>query len=155
MTMANRQKRPRLLAVASGGGHWIQLLRIAPAFGDCDCAFVCTLDAGDQVGGHRFYRVPDANRWNKLAVIRMSLTVLGIMVRERPAIVISTGAAPGCIALLFGRLIGAKTIWLDSFANVDTLSMSGRLAGRFADLWLTQWKHLAKPDGPHYEGSVI
>ncbi|CAO4157266.1 Polysaccharide biosynthesis glucuronosyltransferase protein [Methylorubrum extorquens] len=153
--MRRKNGRLRLLAVASGGGHWIQLLRVLPAFGDCDCAFVSTLDAGDQVGNYRFYRVPDANRWNKLAVIRMSFAVMGILLRERPAIVISTGAAPGCIALLIGRLMGAKTIWLDSFANVDTLSMSGRMAGWFSHLWLTQWKHLAKPEGPHYEGSVI
>lgn len=144
-----------MLAVASGGGHWIQLLRVVPAFVDCDCAFICTLDARDQVAGHRFYRVPDANRWNKLAFLRMALSVLTVVVRERPQFVVSTGAAPGYVALRVGRLIGAKTIWLDSFANVDTLSMSGKMAGDVADLWLTQWQHLAKPEGPHYEGSVI
>ena len=51
--------------------------------------------------------------------------------------------------------MGARTIWLDSIANVEELSMSGSWIGRSADLWLTQWPHLARPEGPHYAGSVL
>jgi len=69
--------------------------------------------------------------------------------------VISTGAAPGYIALRFARLAKAKTVWLDSIANVDQLSLSGLKIGRYADLWLTQWPHLVRPEGPHYGGSVL
>lgn len=69
--------------------------------------------------------------------------------------VLSTGAAPGYIAVRLGKLIGAKTIWIDSIANVEHLSMAGELAGQHADLWLTQWPHLAKADGPHFHGAVL
>jgi UDP-N-acetylglucosamine:LPS N-acetylglucosamine transferase len=151
----SESRRIRLLAVASGGGHWIQLGRLAPAFADCEVAFVSTLDAGLQVAGHRFYTVPDASRWSKIAVVRMAIAMTWIVLRERPDVVISTGAAPGYMALRLGGLLGAKTIWIDSIANVDELSMSGRMAGRHADLWLTQWPHLAKPEGPHFAGSVL
>jgi hypothetical protein len=77
------------------------------------------------------------------------------VLRERPDVVLSTGAAPGFFALLFGRLLGARTIWLDSIANIEELSMSGRMARRHADLWLTQWPHLARPDGPECAGRVF
>jgi hypothetical protein len=40
-------------------------------------------------------------------------------------------------------------------ANIEDLSMSGARAGRYADLWLTQWPHLAKAEGPYYGGSVL
>ena len=33
--------------------------------------------------------------------------------------------------------------------------MSGRVAGRVADLWLTQWPHLARDEGPFCRGSVL
>jgi hypothetical protein len=52
-------------------------------------------------------------------------------------------------------LLGAKTVWIDSIANVQTLSMSGRLVRHFADLWLTQWPHLAHADGVRFEGAVL
>ena len=58
-------------------------------------------------------------------------------------------------ALRLGRLLGARTIWLDSIANVDELSLSGLKARRHADLWLTQWPHLARPEGPFYMGAVM
>jgi len=53
------------------------------------------------------------------------------------------------------KLLRMKTIWVDSIANADELSMSGQKAGGCADLWLTQWHHLAAEGGPSYLGSVL
>jgi hypothetical protein len=142
--------------VASGGGHWVQLLRIVPAFENHDVAFV-TVDRRyrSQIGNQRFYAVRDATRWDKLGLVRQALRVFLILLRERSDVVVSTGASVGFFALLFGRLFRARTVWIDSLANVDRLSLSGERVGRFADLWLTQWEHLARHDGPRYEGTVL
>jgi hypothetical protein len=151
-----QQRRPKLLAVASGGGHWIQLMRIKHAFDNCAVTFVSVHQSyRDQVPNQKFYVVNDANRLNKLALLRAARRLAWIVWTEKPDIVVSTGAAPGYLALRLGRLMGARTIWLDSIANVEELSMSGSRIGRFADLWLTQWPHLARPEGPHYAGSVL
>src|SRR5450755_1970169 len=105
----------RVLAVASSGGHWIQLRRLAPAFEGQDVAYLTT-DAGhrSEVGAARFYAVNDANRWNKLALARCALRVLWVLLRERPTVVVSTGAAPGYLAIRCSRLLGARTVWIDS-----------------------------------------
>jgi UDP-N-acetylglucosamine:LPS N-acetylglucosamine transferase len=146
----------RIIAVASGGGHWVQLLRVSSAFQKCDVAFVTVNSSYRcQVAGRRFYTVNDATRWNKFGLIRMTLRLAWIICKERPDIIVSTGAAPGYVALRLGRAIGARTIWLDSIANVERLSLSGQKIGPYADLWLTQWSHLAKVEGPYYAGSVI
>ena len=127
---ANTSHQRRILAVSSGGGHWVELMRTMPAFEGADVAFVTVNRAyRSEVPGHRFYTVNDATRWNKIAVAMMALRVLLILMRERPDVVVTTGAAPGYFALRFGRLFGARTIWLDSIANVDELSMSGRIVG--------------------------
>jgi UDP-N-acetylglucosamine:LPS N-acetylglucosamine transferase len=137
-------ERQRILAVASSGGHWIQLRRLEPAFEGHDVAYLTT-DPGYEadVAPARFYVVRDANRWNKLAVLRSACGILWILVRERPSVVVSTGAAPGYLAIRAARLLGARTVWIDSVANVDELSLSGRMASTTADLCLTQWAHLA------------
>jgi hypothetical protein len=154
--MKNSATRGKLLAVSSGGGHWIQLRRIVPAFEGFDVAYVTVVDAyRSQVAGHRFHRVNDATRWNKLGLMKLALHIAWIILMERPAVVVSTGALPGYFAVLFGRWSGARTVWLDSMANVDEMSMSGAQVGRYADLWLTQWPHLAKTVGPYYGGSVL
>jgi UDP-N-acetylglucosamine:LPS N-acetylglucosamine transferase len=148
--------RRKLMAVASGGGHWIQLLRLAPAFVDFEVVFV-TVDDGyrSQVLGSRFYLIPDANRWDKVGLLRMTLRLAWILLKERPDAVVSTGAAPGYVALRIAHVLRAQTIWLDSIANIAELSLSGAKVGRYADLWLTQWPHLAGPQGPYYAGSVL
>ena len=63
--------------------------------------------------------MPDANRWDRLALLRTACSVLRVLASERPDVVISTGAAPGFFAILFGKMFGARTIWVDSIANVD------------------------------------
>jgi len=103
----------------------------------------------------RFYSVHDANRWNKLGMLSLALRMFWIVRRVRPDIAVSTGAAPGYSGLLFSKLWGARTIWIDSIANVERLSMSGKHVARFADLWLTQWPHLARKRGPKYMGGVL
>ena len=146
----------RILAVASGGGHWIQLRRLMPAFQEHEVIYVTTLGScADEVSGHRFFCVRDANRHRKLALAWVALSVALILLRVRPDVVISTGAAPGFFAVRLGKLIGCRTIWIDSLANAEQLSLSGRRIGPHADLWLTQWPHLATPDGPHYVGAVL
>jgi UDP-N-acetylglucosamine:LPS N-acetylglucosamine transferase len=145
-----------VLAVASGGGHWIQLMRMTPAFADHNLVFVTTLaSCRPAASAARVYLVRDANRWNKFGLLQMAAKVFWILLRERPSIVISTGAAPGYFAVRFGKFLGAKTIWVDSIANAEKLSMSGQSIGRHADLWLTQWPHLARPEGPHFCGAVL
>lgn len=151
-----RGRRPKVLAVSSGGGHWVQLMRIKSAFEHCEVTFVTVHESyRAQVAGHRFYLVNDANRWTKIGLLKAARRLVRIIWSEKPDIVISTGAAPGYFALRLGRWTGARTIWLDSIANVEQLSMSGDRVGHFADLWLTQWPHLARPDGPHFKGSVL
>jgi len=146
----------RILAVASGGGHWVQLLRLRPAFEGHRVTYVTVRHGyAADVPGERVRTVVDATRWNKFKLALMGAKLLWIVLTERPDVVVSTGAAPGYFAIRFGKLIGARGVWLDSIANVEQLSMTGELAGRKADLWLTQWEHLEREGGPQYVGAVV
>jgi UDP-N-acetylglucosamine:LPS N-acetylglucosamine transferase len=147
--------RKRILAVASSGGHWVQLRRLRPAFEGHDVAYLTT-DPGHraEVGSARFHTVADANRSDKVAVLRSALKIGWVLLRERPHVVVSTGAAPGYLALRGAKLLRARTVWIDSVANVEELSLSGRMSSGKADLCLTQWPHLAGGD-VGYEGAVL
>ena len=146
----------RVLAVASGGGHWVQLLRLRPAFAGEQVTYVTVNPASRaEIGDAPFFVVNDATRWDKIGLVRMALRMAWIIIRQRPDVIVTTGAAPGFFALMIGRALGKRTAWIDSMANVEQLSMSGSKVGRWSDLWLTQWSHLATPEGPSYEGAVL
>ena len=54
------------------------------------------------------------------------------------------GAAPGFFAISLARLVGARSVWVDSIANAEELSLSGQKATRVATLTLTQWPSLGE-----------
>jgi UDP-N-acetylglucosamine:LPS N-acetylglucosamine transferase len=147
----------RVLAIASGGGHWAELQRLYPVFGGFDVAFASVYsDYRADVPGHRFYSFRDVTRWDRFGFVILAFQLLRILLIERPRVVITTGSLPCCIMLIFAKyLFGAKTIWIDSIANVRELSSSGKLAGKFVDLWLTQWPAVSKNAGPEYWGAVL
>lgn len=145
----------KILAIASAGGHWIQLLRLQPAFEGQEIFFVSTKHGfGEMVRSHPFFLVPDSNRWDKTSLVKSLWHVHKLIRSIKPDLIVTTGAAPGLMAILSGRALGIKTIWIDSIANVEELSMSGRLAKKVAHKLYTQWPDLAESN-VHYNGSVI
>lgn len=150
------EKRPKILALSSGGGHWVQLLRLRPAFEGCEVTYA-TVDASYRadVANSKFCLVPDGNIWSKLNLLKSAIGVMWVLIRVRPDVVITTGAAPGFFAVRFGKWLGARVVWVDSVANAEELSNSGRNVGSFVDLWLTQWPELARERGPSYMGNVL
>jgi hypothetical protein len=146
----------RVLAVASAGGHFNQLMQLRPGFAGHDVLYLTTLEGlAAQFGAAPAARIPDCNANTPLRVLACLAVTGWRVLRFRPDVVISTGALPGVIALAWGRMIGARTLWIDSIANAETLSASGRLARRLAHLTLSQWPAVAAAEGVGYEGSVL
>lgn len=156
---------PKLMVVASAGGHWVQLMRLRKAWQGLPVIYLSTepgladiVASTARAEGNPppdFISVTDANLSEKRRLLRQLAEVFLAVLRHRPDVIITTGAAPGYFALRFGKLFGARTIWVDSMANAEELSKSGQEVGKHADLWLTQWEHLARPGGPHYMGAVL
>ncbi len=146
----------RLLAIASGGGHWIQLQRLRPAFKGFDVAYVSMFDNyAAMVEGHRYYRVPDASRFDLAGFLPVLWRATRILLRERPDAIVTTGSAPMLAFLLLGRLTGARTLWIDSIANCERLSTSGRIARRIAHRVVSQWPEVAQAEGIECWGAVL
>lgn len=135
------------MAVASLGGHWIQLLRIArPMEQRYEVVYLCTHPkCATMVEGNSFLLIDDFSRWNAWKMIPSFFRMLRIVWKENPEAIVTTGAAPGLICLLAGKLLGKKTVWIDSIANVQHLSTSGRIARMFASRIYTQWENLSMP----------
>lgn len=120
--------------------------------------YVKDIAEGPEADGVRFHTFPDANRWEKVRLLRQLVAILVILIREKPDVVVSTGASAGYFALRIAKLLRRRTIWVDSIANAEELSQAGQLVRPYADLWLTQWPHVAaEVDEPslRYLGGVL
>lgn len=146
----------KVLAVASGGGHWEQLMLLRDTLGNYDVRFATTDPLiAKQRGIADAETLPDCNQNTPLKAIHCAVVAIKIILKHRPDIVLSTGAAPGYFCLLAGRMVGARTLWIDSVANGEQLSMCGKLSKRTAHECLTQWEHLADGDTVKYRGAVL
>lgn len=148
--------KAKILAVASIGGHWIQLLRIAKGMEEMYDVVYCSTHekCATMVSSHTFYKIDDFSRWDAWKLPATLWRLFFLIKKVKPAAVLTTGAAPGLTALLAAKVCGIKTIWIDSVANVEHLSASGRMARRFASRIYTQWSDLAV-DGIVSAGNIF
>ena len=72
-----------------------------------------------------------------------------------PDYIITTGAHTAGPMCLIGKLFGSRIIFIESFANVDTKTITGRLIYPVADLFIVQWKGMLKVyPKAHYNGFI-
>lgn len=153
----SKNKKQKVLAIASPGGHWIQLNKICnPLEAQFEVIYVTP---GSQYSSAQSERkvlnISDASATSKHMLIPLAFQLLWIFIKERPIAIISTGAAPGAIAFLLAKFLPIKTIWVDSIANVNILSRSARMVEKHADLIMTQWKPLSDNKKIIYKGSIL
>jgi len=148
----------KICITASAGGHLMQMLHTSESWQNYDHFFVSSLDVVkkklEKKG--RVYIIGECNRQHPLQTLSVFWKALKVIRKEKPNVIFSTGAAPGLLCCFFGKIFGAKIIWLDSIANTQKLSMSGRLVRPFANLILSQWPDVAdKYPNVEYAGEVI
>lgn len=146
----------RILAVASAGGHFHQLMQMRGGYARHRVCYVTTLPGLAETFGVGPARlVPDCNARTPFRTLACAAAMTWYVLRMRPHVVVTTGALPGVLAVVCGRLAGARTMWVDSIANAEELSASGRLARRIAHLTLSQWPAVAEAEDVGFEGSVL
>lgn len=162
MTFNNTHKKPKILAIASPGGHWIQLNKICNPLEDRFEVVYLTPGAqyaSGAIKSRKVLTISDASADSKHKLIPLAFQLLLIFIKERPSGIISTGAAPGAIAFLLAKLLTKflpiKTVWVDSIANVSQLSRSGRIVRKHADKVITQWQSLSDGENIIYKGSIL
>ena len=152
----------KICFMASGGGHFQELCGLAELAQRYDhvlistevnktlahaCPFRQTYQI-DEVGQGLWKRSPGK-------VLGTFWRILRILRRERPDLVISTGAGIAIPGFLAARLLGIRTIYIESYARVESLSLAGKVCYRLSDRFLVQHAGLAsKLPGAIYAGSL-
>lgn len=145
--------------VASGGGHLIQLCRLVRLMGEATARATVVVTAGElSARSPNFAVVEPCRDFNRDNVWRAGQTfaqMWRLIGRHRPQALVTTGAAPGLIAVACGRARGVRCLWIDSLANTRRLSLSGRMARYLGATVVSQWPAVARRHGVHYYGSLL
>jgi len=101
------------------------------------------------------YIVGECDRGKPFQIILTLLRSIWFVAKERPDVIITTGSLPIAIVCLVAKLIRCKILWIDSLAQIDDLSMSGKLMLKYADVLLVQWPEVAeKYEKAEYAGEL-
>ena len=160
--MTYQQSSLKVCAGASAGGHMnelLQLLNYTESWPAQPSFYLTTMDIMSKKLSIRgtTYIIGECNRHQPFRAFITLIRCIQISFKERPDVIITTGAMPMALFCIVSKFIaGTRIIWIDSIANVEHLSMSGRLIKRFADLFLTQWPELAENDEKiDYAGAIF
>jgi beta-1,4-N-acetylglucosaminyltransferase len=140
------KKPPRAIVVASGGGHLAEALLAIKGVPLRVTIVTLRLPHTEKtlqgVGWKRSYLInPHGDPFKYLVNMWQSFW---LVLKDRPEIVISTGAGMVVPTCLIAKLFGAKLLFIETAARVTTPSRTGKLLYRFADEFYVQWEPLLR-----------
>lgn len=148
----------KICLVCSSGGHLFQLFSLKKLWENRDRFWVSfpTQDAKYLLKNEKvFWANYPTNRNIKNFFKNLGLGWRLIKL-EQPDVIISTGAGVAVPFIIVSKLLGIKTVYLESITRIKVLSMSGYLVYPFVDKFLVQWPELVqKYKKVEYKGQVI
>ena len=138
----------KILMVASSGGHLEELTRLKKVVSQYDCCWVT-----EKNDYYKYiddiiidYYTMQMNRKELLFIVKFIILYcysFFILSREKPDFVLTTGALVSFPFCTLARIFGTKVIFIESFARVHELSLTGKLLYRHANKFIVQWPELA------------
>lgn len=132
----------KVMLVGSSGGHLAQLLALRPWWEGRQCHWVTfrTRDAESLLADASVTWAHYPTTRNARNAIRNFRLAIRDLRRERPDLVISTGAAVAFPYFLVARMLGIRTAYIEVYDRIDSRTMTGRLCAPLADLFCVQWE---------------
>ena len=136
----------KICLVGSSGGHLTHLMMLKP-FWENEERFWVTfdkLDANSALKGEKVYHCffpTNRNVWN---LIRNTFLASKILRKEKPDLIISSGAAVAVPFFYLGKLHRAKTVYVEVFDRIDKSTMTGKLVYPVTDKFIVQWDEMKK-----------
>jgi UDP-N-acetylglucosamine:LPS N-acetylglucosamine transferase len=136
----------KILLVGSSGGHLTQLLALEPWWNRFRHGWV-TFDTPDATHAlaaqEQVWWAHHPTTRSVKNLVRNSILAFRVMRAFKPRVVVSTGAAVALPFFILGRLMGARTVYLEVYDRIETPTLTGRLCRPFTDLMLVQWPEQA------------
>lgn len=132
----------KVCLVGSSGGHWAHLYMLKKFWHDKE-RFWVTFDKEDArslLKDEKMYSCYYPTNRNIKNLIRNTILAVKVLRKERPELIISSGAAVSVPFFYLGKLFGAKLIYIEVFDRIDKPTLSGRLVYPITDKFIVQWE---------------
>ncbi len=141
-----KKNKLKICLVGSSGGHLTHLYMLKP-FWKSKERFWVTFDKEDArslLEGEKVYPCYYPTNRNFKNLIKNTFLALKILYKEKPNLIISSGAAVSVPFFYIGKLFGAKLIYIEVFDRIDKPTVSGKLVYPITDQFIVQWEEMKK-----------
>ena len=87
------------------------------------------------------YFPTNRNLWN---LIRNTILAIKILYKEKPDLIISSGAAVAVPFFYIGKLMGAKLIYIEVFDRIDKPTLTGKMVYPIVDKFIVEWEEMKR-----------
>lgn len=136
--------RKKVCLISSSGGHFEQLLMLEKLSDEFD-SFIVTEKTEYNSFENDFYYLHQVNRKEIRSYFYFLLNCLisiKIYFKEKPDIIISTGALAVIPMFIIGKIARKKLVFIESFSKSNSPTLTGKLIYKFADLFIVQWESM-------------
>jgi len=152
-------KNPKLCLVCSAGGHLTETLHLKKFYSRHPHFFITfkRMDTSELTEDEKVHFVADPGR-NPINFLKCAIQTFNVLLKEKPDIIISTGAGVAVPACYLAKLFfDSKIIFIESFCRVEEPSLSGKFIYPISDLFLVQWPEMLKKYGGKavYKGAIF
>lgn len=136
----------KVCLVGSSGGHLTHLYMLKPFWSSKD-RFWVTFDKEDArslLEGEKMYPCHFPTNRNIKNLIKNTFVAFKVLRKEKPDIIISSGAAVAVPFFYLGKLLGIKLIYIEVFDRIDKPTLTGRLVYPIVDEFIVQWEEQKK-----------
>ena len=140
----NKTKEIKVCLVGSSGGHLTHLYMLKP-FWENKERFWVTFDKADAqslLEGEKMYPCYFPTNRNIKNLIKNTFLAIKVLRKEKPNLIISSGAAVAVPFFWLGKLFGAKTIYIEVFDRIDKSTLTGKLVYPVTDRFIVQWDEM-------------
>ena len=132
----------KVCMVGSSGGHLAHLYMLKPFWHNKE-RFWVTFDKEDArslLKDEKMYSCYYPTNRSLKALIKNTIIALKVLIKEKPDLIISSGAAVAVPFFYLGKLFGAKLIYIEVFDRIDKPTMTGKIVYPIADKFVVQWE---------------
>lgn len=136
----------KICLIGSSGGHLTHLYMLKPFWEKHDHFWVTfeKEDAKSLLEGEKMYPCYYPTNRNIKNLIRNTRLAAKVLKKEKPDLIISSGAAVAVPFFWLGKLKGAKTVYIEIFDRIEKPTMTGKLVYPVTDKFIVQWEEMTK-----------
>lgn len=136
----------KICLVGSSGGHLTHLYMLKPLWENKDRFWVTfdKLDANSLLKDEKKYYCHYPTNRNIKNLIKNTFLAIKILRKEKPDIIISSGAAVAVPFFYIGKLRRTKNIYIEVFDRIDKSTLTGKLVYPVTDKFIVQWEEMKK-----------